>query len=411
MKRFSVARNIECVVGGRCADEIASSAERLLSGRPGRYIVFNGFCDVHVHLREPGFSYKETIRSGTLAAARGGYTLVCPMPNLDPVPDSAAHLRVQTDLIHRDAAVGVVPFGALTVGEKGGRVADLEAMAPDVAGFSDDGRGVQSEAVMREAMRRAAALGKIVSAHCETDGLTAGGYIHDGAYAAAHGHRPNRPESEYTEVERDIRLAAETGCALHVCHVSCAESVERIRAAKARGENVSCETAPHYLLLTDEMLREDGRFRMNPPIRSASDRDALVRALADGTVDAVATDHAPHAAWEKDRGLADSLSGVVGLETAFPALYTGLVRTEKLGLERLAEALTEGPRRRFGFPETADFCVWELERDFTVDPAEFLSMGRATPFAGMRLWGRCAATVCGGRLVWNGLEAAEKTIF
>ena len=369
------------------------------------YVVFPGFCDVHVHFREPGFSYKETVASGARAAARGGYTAVCPMPNLDPVPDSPAHLRAELDAIARGAAVAVYPYGAITVGEKGEALADLEGMAADVVAFSDDGHGVQDDALMREAMIRARALGKPIVAHCEVNALLRGGYIHDGAYAAAHGHRGICSESEWRQVERDIALAAETGCAYHVCHISTRESVELIREAKRAGVDVTCETAPHYLLLDENDLQEHGRFKMNPPLRAREDRLALREGLLDGTIDMIATDHAPHSAEEKSRGLEKSAFGIVGLETAFPALYTGLVRTGELALMRLVELLTVNPRRRFALPlPPDDYTVWDLERAAAVDPADFLSMGRATPFEGKTLYGVCLLTVRSGAAAYRDKE-------
>ena len=366
----------------------------------GVFTVFPGFCDVHVHFREPGFSYKETIRSGSLAAARGGYTAVCAMPNLDPVPDSEAHLATELALIRRDAAIRVYPYGALTVGEKGQELADLEAMAGEAVAFSDDGKGVQSESMMRAAMEECIRLGKVLAAHCEDESLLHGGYIHDGAYAAAHGHRGICSESEWGPIKRDLRLAKETGCAYHVCHVSTRESVALIREAKREGVDVTCETAPHYLLLTDMDLREEGRFKMNPPLRSEKDREALLEGLLDGTVDMIATDHAPHSAEEKDRGLEKSAFGIVGLETAFPLLYTRLVKPGILSMERLLDALAVKPRQRFGIPLEEDYTVWDLEEGFTVDPAEFLSKGRATPFAGEKLFGRCKLTSAAGNIAY-----------
>ena len=366
----------------------------------GVFTVFPGFCDVHVHFREPGFSYKETIRSGSLAAARGGYTAVCAMPNLDPVPDSAEHLEEELALIRRDAAIRVYPYGALTVGEKGREPADLEAMAGEAVAFSDDGKGVQSESMMRAAMEECVRLGKVLAAHCEDESLLHGGYIHDGAYAAAHGHRGICSESEWGPIKRDLRLAKETGCAYHVCHVSTKESVALIREAKREGVDVTCETAPHYLLLTDLDLKEEGRFKMNPPLRSERDREALLEGLLDGAVDMIATDHAPHSAEEKDRGLENSAFGVVGLETAFPLLYTRLVKPGILSMERLLDALAVKPRQRFGIPLGEDYTVWDLEEGFTVDPAEFLSKGRATPFAGEKLFGRCKLTAAAGKIAY-----------
>ena len=366
--------------------------------------LFPGFCDVHVHLREPGFSYKETIATGTLAAARGGYTAVCTMPNLNPVPDCRESLNVQLDLIRREARIPVLPFGAVTVGEKGEQLADLEAMAPNVAGFSDDGRGIQDGGLMREAMTRIHALGKVLSAHCEDNALLHGGYIHDGAYAHAHGHRGICSESEWGPIARDLQIAADTGCAYHVCHVSAKESVRLIREAKKSGIDVTCETAPHYLLLTDMQLEENGRFKMNPPIRSRADRDALLEGVADGTIDMIATDHAPHSAAEKAAGLEKSLMGVVGLETAFPVLYTHLVRRGILSLEKLTALMSAAPRRRFGISggmQSGDYTVFDLNETYSIDPDAFASMGRATPFAGMQVYGRCKMTVSGGKIVWS----------
>lgn len=367
-----------------------------------------GLVDVHVHLREPGFSYKETMATGTAAAARGGYTAVCAMPNLDPVPDSAEHLAAELKAIRRGASVAVYPYGALTVGERGEEMADIAALAGSVAAFSDDGRGVQSADMMRECMRAVAGTGKILAAHCEVNALLNGGYIHDGEYARAHGHRGICSESEWREVERDLSLAAETGCAFHVCHVSTKESVELIRQAKRRGVDVTAETAPHYLLLTDADLQEDGRFKMNPPLRGEADRAALIEALLDGTIDMIATDHAPHSAEEKSRGLEKSTMGVVGLECAFAVLYTGLVETGVLTLERLTELMSCAPARRFKLPggeikagSPANLAVFDTDTEYTIDPAEFASMGRATPFEGWRVKGKCLMTVCAGRTVWK----------
>ena len=369
---------------------------------PENGVILPGFCDVHVHFREPGFSYKETISSGSTAAARGGYTIVCTMPNLNPVPDSAEHLRAQLDVIRRDAVIGVLPYGAITVGERGERLADLEAMAPDVVAFSDDGRGVQSEDMMREAMKRAKALGKVIVAHCEDNSLLRGGYIHDGAYAKAHGHRGICSESEWRPIERDIRLSRETGCAYHVCHISTKESVALIRQAKREGADVTCETAPHYLLLDENDLTEDGRFKMNPPLRSAADREALIEGLLDGTIDMIATDHAPHSMGEKARGLEGSAFGIVGIETAFPLLYTKLVREGVITMDRLMELIAVNPRRRFNIPMSdRDYTIWNLDEAFTVDPADFLSKGRATPFEGWTLRGVCYLTVHDGRVVYQ----------
>ena len=370
----------------------------------GEYSVFPGFCDVHVHFREPGFFYKESIKTGSMAAARGGYTEVFAMPNLSPVPDSIEHLAEEQAIISRDAVIGVHPYGALTVGEKGQALADLDGMASHgAAAFSDDGKGVQSKEMMRSAMEKAAELGMVLAAHCEDESLLHGGYIHAGSYAKAHGHRGIVSESEWKPIERDIKLAAETGCKYHVCHISCRESVELIRDAKAAGVDVTCETAPHYLLLDENDLKEDGRFKMNPPLRARADREALVTGVADGTIDMIATDHAPHSADEKAKGLEKSSFGIVGLETAFPLLYTGLVKKGVIGMDRLLELMVLAPRRRFGLPEAdieRDFSVWALDKEYEIDPSAFLSKGRATPFAGKRVSGLCAATFRGGRPVY-----------
>lgn len=370
-------------------------------------VLFPGFVDVHVHLREPGFSYKETIQTGTLAAAHGGFAHVAAMPNLDPVPDCAAALAVQRAIIEKDALVHVHPYGAISVGEKGERLADLEGLAPGVIAFSDDGRGVQSESLMREAMMQCRRLGKILAAHCEDNSLLHGGYIHDGAYARAHGHRGICSESEWGPIARDLRLAEETGCAYHVCHVSTKESVALIRAAKRRGVDVTCETAPHYLTFTDEDLQEDGRFKMNPPLRAREDRDALIEGLLDGTIDMLVTDHAPHSREEKARGLEKSAMGVVGLETSFAASYTALVQTGILPLEKLVDLMHGAPMRRFGCGtelaegQPADLTAFDLTKTYTVDPETFLTMGRATPFAGCALTGVCKLTMIGGSPVWK----------
>lgn len=365
------------------------------------YVIFPGFCDVHVHFREPGFSYKETILTGSSSAARGGYTAVCTMPNLNPVPDSAENLAAEQALIDKTALINVYPYAAITRGERGEELAELEAMAPKAIAFSDDGRGVQSREMMREAMLKATSLGKIIAAHCEDNSLLRGGYIHDGEYAHTHGHCGICSESEWGQIERDLELVRDTGAAYHVCHISTKESVALIRAAKTDGLNVTCETGPHYLTMDDADLQEDGRFKMNPPLRSRADREALIEGLCDGTIDMIATDHAPHSAEEKSRGLEKSAFGVVGLETAFPVLYTRLVLPGIITLEKLVELLTVNPRRRFNIPLGVDFSIWDLNRAYTVDPAEFKSMGRATPFSGWPVQGRCMATVCGGRLIWR----------
>lgn len=363
--------------------------------------IFPAFCDVHVHFREPGFSYKETIKTGSLAAARGGYTDVCTMPNLNPVPDSAENIKEQIKIIERDAAVRVHPYAAITVGEKGEMLTDMKALSPYCIAFSDDGKGVQSEAMMRSAMLKAKVLGKIIAAHCEDNSLLCGGYIHKGEYARLHGHKGICSASEWKPIERDLRLAKETGCKYHVCHISCKESVELIRKAKAECVDVTCETAPHYLIFNDMDLKESGSFKMNPPIRSEEDRQALIEGIRDGTIDMIATDHAPHGSEEKSRGLKDSLMGVVGLETAFPVMYTYLVKKGIITLERLIELMAINPRRRFGLQSTDDICVYDLQSEYKIDPCEFKSKGKSTPFDGLTVTGKNLLTVCGGKAVWN----------
>lgn len=389
------------VEGGRVVPAAGAAPDRIVD-LGGRHIV-PGLVDVHVHLREPGFSQKETIATGTAAAARGGYTTVCAMPNLNPAPDAPETLEVQAELIRRDAAVRVIPYGCITMGQRGaGELVDFEALAPHVVGFSDDGRGVQSQELMAEAMRRAARVGKPIVAHCEVDDLLRGGYIHDGEYCRRNGHKGICSESEWRQVERDIALAEKTGCQYHVCHVSTRESVELVRQAKARGLAVSCETAPHYLLLSDEELREDGRFKMNPPLRSPEDRAALVDGIVDGTIEVIATDHAPHTAEEKSRGLAGSAFGIVGLECAFPLLYKYMVLPGIITLEKLVVLMADNPRRIFGLGGgldlggDADFTVLDLDAQYAIDPAAFRSKGRATPFEGWQVQGRAVLTVVGG---------------
>lgn len=370
--------------------------------RSGAYLIFPGLCDVHTHLREPGYFYKGSIATESRAGAHGGYTALCAMPNLNPAPDSLDNLQVETDIIRRDAVIPVLPLGTITRGERGEELSDMEALAPHVCAFSDDGRGVQDAGMMREAMQRARALGKIIAAHCEDNSLLCGGYIHDGRYAREHGHRGICSASEYRQIERDLQLAADTGVAYHVCHISTRESVELIRQAKASGVDVTCETAPHYLVLCEDDLQEDGRFKMNPPLRSAEDRKALLEGLLDGTIDMIATDHAPHSAEEKSQGLAGSPFGIVGLEIAFPVLYTELVRGGVMSIETLMERMSTAPRGRFGIPlRDEDYTVFEVETPYRIDPADFCSKGKSTPFAGRTVYGKCMKTVIGGKTVWQ----------
>lgn len=376
-------------------------------------IIVPGFTDVHVHLREPGFFYKESIATGTAAAARGGYTCVCPMPNLNPVPSTLEALNVQLDIIERDAKVKTIPYGTITVEQDGrSRLSDMEALAPYVCAFSDDGKGVQTGDLMEHAMEKAKKTGKLIVAHCEDESLLHGGYIHDGAYAKAHGHSGICSESEWGQVQRDVLLAEKTGAGYHVCHVSTAESVDVLRKAKARGADVSCETAPHYLVLCEDDLQEDGRFKMNPPLRSARDREALIEGIKDGTVDMIATDHAPHSAEEKAKGLAGSAFGIVGLETSFPVLYTCLVEKQLITLEKLIELMSVNPRKRFGLEggaiedgQPADLTVLDLDRRWKIDPAQFASKGKATPFSGWEVQGKVLFTIVNGEIAYEETDA------
>ena len=391
-----------------CSDKMTPATAELLSSFSAsvpcgkNFVALLGFCDVHVHFREPGFSYKGTVFAGSRAAARGGYTTVFTMPNLNPVPDTEENIKLQLDIIKKDAAIEVRPYAAITVGQKGQTLSDMQGLAPYAVAFSDDGRGVQDKEMMRAAMLEAKRLGKIIVAHCEDNSLLHGGYIHDGDYARAHGHRGICSESEWGPIARDIELIRETGCAYHVCHISTKESVELIRRAKAEGLDITCETAPHYLILDDSALLEDGRFKMNPPLRSKEDREALVEGLLDGTIDMIATDHAPHSKEEKSRGLAGSAFGVVGIETAFSAMYTHFVKPGILTLDRLEELLAVAPRERFGLPiRDGDFTIFELDESFTVNPDEFISLGRATPFEGAELFGQCYLTAMAGKTVFK----------
>ena len=368
------------------------------------FAVFPGFCDVHVHFREPGFSYKETIKTGSMCAAAGGYTAVCTMPNLNPVPDSVENINKQIDIIDSDSVINVYPYASITVGQKGETLSDLAGMSKLAIAFSDDGKGVQSDDLMRAAMIEAKKLGKIIVAHCEVNSLLNGGYIHDGVYAKAHNHKGICSASEYEQIRRDIELVREIGCAYHVCHISAKESVELIRNAKAEGLDVTCETAPHYLVLDENDLQEEGRFKMNPPLRSAEDKKALLQGIVDGTIDMIATDHAPHSAEEKSKGLEGSAFGIVGLETAFSVLYTDLVKTGVITLERLIELISVNPRKRFNIPFNDDFTVWNLNEEHIIDSSNFISMGKATPFDNKKVYGKCLLTVCNSKVVYKSVK-------
>lgn len=419
-------KNARCYVGGKfkkadvlikegkihsLGTSISTDGVHCVFDAQDTYFLIPGFVDVHVHLREPGFSYKETIAAGTAAAAAAGYTAVCTMPNLNPPPDTPAHLQVQTDIIERDAKIDVFPFAPITKGRRGvGELVDFAALADKVIGFSDDGTGVQDEGLMREAMLQCKALNKVISAHCEVNSLLHGGYIHEGEYCESHGHKGISSASEWKMIERDCQLAADTGCRYHVCHISTKESVEIIREAKKSGVQVTCETGPHYLTLCDMDLEEDGRFKMNPPLRSAKDRDALLEGICDGTVDVIATDHAPHSAAEKAKGLAGSAMGIVGLETAFGVLHTRLVQTGIITLEKLLDMMSVRPRKIFGMAGgaleagmPADLALLDTEKNWTVHPAAFKTMGRATPFAGWQLQGQNRMTILRGEIVYEAL--------
>ena len=398
-----MAEQIKAKVFGMDASAISLGNDLAVFNDP-KYAILPGFCDVHVHFREPGFSYKETMVTGSACAARGGYTAVCTMPNLNPTPDSVEHLQQQLDLINAGACIHVYPYGSITCGLKGEELADLEGMAPNVIAYSDDGKGVQSDDMMNAAMLKAKELGKMIVAHCEVNDLLKGGYIHDGKYAAEHGHRGICSESEWAQVARDIELIKKNGCPYHVCHISTKETVDIIRKAKAEGVDITCETGPHYLVMDDSMLQEEGRFKMNPPLRDITDREALVAGILDGTIDMLATDHAPHSAEEKAKGLEKSAFGVVGLETAFPIMYTYLVKPGVMTMEQLLEVMVYAPRKRFNIPLGNDFSIWDLEKEYTVDPADFVSMGKASPFTGWTVNAECVATVCDGKIVWKKSE-------
>ena len=403
VKRNVVVEN--GVIASICENYEEACGKEIIDGE-GKYL-FPGFSDVHVHLRTPGFEYKETIETGTNAAARGGFTHVCSMPNLKPVPDSVENLKVQLDAIKKDAKIAVYPYGSITVGQKGEELSDLDGMAGDVIAFSDDGRGVQSDEMMRSAMIKAKQLSKMIVAHCEVNDLLNGGYIHDGEYAKKHGHRGICSESEWKQIERDIALAKETGVDYHVCHISTKESVAIIRKAKKDGVSITCETAPHYLIFNDMDLQEHARFKMNPPIRSEEDRLALIEGICDGTIDMIATDHAPHSEEEKTRGLEKSLMGVVGLETSFSAMYTHFVKTGVITMEQLMKLMHDNAKARFGIGndievgKKADFTLFDVNEKYTVNPEEFATCGRFTPFEGMEMYGVCRMTVYNGEMVYK----------
>ena len=403
LKAQTIKAVADCIGGNSFYSAVAEhlSCDSVSVFNSPEYIIFPGFCDVHVHFREPGFSYKETIESGSLAGAHGGYTAVCTMPNLNPVPDSFGNLKQQLDLIEKDSKINVYPYASITVSQKGEKLSDMKAMAEKCIAFSDDGRGVQSEDLMRQAMLEAKALGKMIVAHCEDNSLLFGGYIHDGEYAKAHNHKGICSESEWKPIERDLKLVEETGCKYHVCHISTKESVELIRQAKAKGLDVTCETGPHYLILDDSDLKEDGCYKMNPPLRSKEDKLALIEGIKDGTIDMIATDHAPHSEEEKSKGLAGSAFGIVGLETAFQLMYTNFVKTGEITLEKLIELMTINPRKRFGIPLNTDYTVWDLDKEYKIKAKDFLSKGKAMPFEDMTVNGKCVLTVCNGKVVYS----------
>ena len=362
--------------------------------------IFPGFIDVHVHLREPGFFYKESIKTGSAAAAKGGYTTVCAMPNLNPVPDTLKNLNEEINIIKRDAAINVLPYGAITVGENGKELSEMEEMKDYVIGFSDDGKGIQNREIMESAMRKAKDMGKIIAAHCEDNSLLDGGYIHKGRYAKINGHKGISSESEYLPIERDLELVRKTGCKYHICHISCKESVELVRKAKKEGLDVSCETAPHYLLLDDMCIKDDGRFKMNPPIRDVSDKNALIEGILDGTVDMIATDHAPHSEKEKSGGLKNSVMGISGIETAFSLMYTNFVRTKIFPLEFLIKLMYENPKKRFNIRQDNCFSVFNLDKEYKINSQKFLSKGKSTPFDNQSVFGECLITVANNKAAW-----------
>ena len=356
------------------------------------YSKLPGLVDVHVHLREPGFLYKETIRTGTMAAAAGGFTAVCAMPNLNPCPDSPEHLKIQMDAIQRDAVIPVFPYAAITEGENGTRLTPMDRLSSAIA-FTDDGRGVMSDELMEQAMRTARRLGKLIVAHCEDEN-----------------YPRESSQAEWMQLKRDLKLVARTGCSYHMCHASTKESVDLIRKAKAAGLDVTCETAPHYLILTDEDVRKaietdphPGRFKMNPPIKAAGDREALIEGIRDGTIDMIATDHAPHSAAEKTGPYQDCAYGIVGLETAFAVLYTNLVVRNIISLDKLIGLMSTAPASRFGIAQDPDstFALWDLDDEYEIDPAAFRSKGLSTPFAGQIVRGRCLKTVVDNKEVFT----------
>lgn len=399
MKEFSLDKNLTLLssdVFEELSQVIPSFSEKL-----SEYSLFPGFCDVHVHFRKPGFSYKESIYTGSLAAAHGGYTAVCTMPNLSPAPDGIENLKAQTDIIKEEAIINVYPYGTITVAREGKELSDMESLAGKVIAFSDDGSGVQSEEMMLNAMMKAKALGAIIAAHCEDNSLLFGGCIHDGKFAKENGFKGISSESEYKQIERDLALAEKTGCKYHVCHISTKESVKLIANAKKRGVDVTCETAPHYLVLDDSFLRDEGCFKMNPPLRDKTDREALIEGIKDGTIDMIATDHAPHILEEKSKGLKNSAFGIVGLESAFPLMYTKLVKTGIITMDKLLELMVYNPKKRFNIPDNGDYTIWDLNKDIEITTEFFLSKGKSSPFINEKLKGECVGTIVNGKLIWH----------
>jgi dihydroorotase len=373
-------------------------------------LVAPGFIDVHVHLREPGGEQKETIETGTLAAARGGFTTICAMPNTKPVPDTVEHLKNLKERIKENAHVRVLPYASITVKEAGQELTDFESLQKEGAfAFTDDGAGVQNAGIMLKAMKKAAALQASVVAHCEDNTLVFGGVVHDGVFAKTHNIQGIPSVCEAVHIARDVLLAEAAGCHYHVCHISTKESVRTVRDAKKAGIHVTAEVTPHHLLLTEEDIPGlDANYKMNPPLRSKEDREALINGLLDGTIDCIATDHAPHTIEDKQAGIYKAPFGIVGLETAFPLLYSRFVQTGIFTLKKLVDWMTIKPAEIFKLPygrleegAAADLVIIDLNLEKEIVPQHFASKGRNTPFGGWKCKGWPIATFVNGKLVWQ----------